>query len=195
MQNIGSVAPVTIDQIFASGTDTIYAVTLVSHNTDGLVAYATGKIALTKPQDFGAFFRSATLATKSGSNLEQIFSDRRRDIDPPPAPTPDTPVFRSSPRQQFDDDARDQIGLDIYEQWPFFHSRSPTGVFDPGPRHAYGATIKFASWGGGKISFGLDKIGDFLVGIGPRSPTAGFPDNPKQSSIMISFQQMPIPPR
>ena len=160
--------PLSIQEIFNRPAGTAYDVTMTSQGTNGLVGYAVGSLVLKPPVTVGQVLRSATLTTGSGALLSS-FSDRVRviDTDPPGG-------LGVVPRQPFDDDQKDEIGLAVYQTF-----QRP---FPPGnTTHAYGATLTFRSWGGGRMSIGLDPAGDFLFGVGPKVDGV-------QSAFLLSFR-------
>lgn len=166
--------PIGIQEIFGATGNASYGVTMVSHGTNGVVGYAVGTMALKSIARYGSCWRSSTLTTGSGSLLAS-FSDRKRNIDPEPSGG-----IGSVPRQPFDEQNKDEIGLAIYENGLL---SSRWGGEDA---HRYGATLTFRSWDGGRMSIGLDAVGDFLVGV---SPTVGG----VQSSFTPSFRTIDLP--
>ena len=103
----------SIDQILAqvADGDTVHVV-MVSNQDDGIATYTVGGLFYHKAT--GGFllggppFRPARLQS-SDQSLQMFFSDRMLNIDPPP------PVggFGVTPRQPFNADATEKVGMSI----------------------------------------------------------------------------------
>ncbi len=137
----------SLDQILAQVADgDSVNVTLASNQDNGIVGYAIGGLVFHKSTG-GVFvggppLRLARLASNPGQELLFFFSDRKLNIDPPPAPG----TFGNSPRQPFNANATEGLGMSITLGTPHVMELA---VF------------------GGKSLVSLSPMGDLLVGLGP----------------------------
>src|SRR6185312_9386700 len=104
----------TLDQILAQVRDgDSVSVTLASNQDNGIVGYAVGSLVYHVSSGGvvvgGPPFRLARLASSPGQELQMFFSDRKLDIDPPPAPG----SFGRSPRQPFNANATEKLGMTV----------------------------------------------------------------------------------
>ena len=137
----------TLDQILAQVAegDTVN-VAMASNQDNGIVGYAVGGLlfhAATGGVIFnGPPFRPARLASAPGQELQFFFSDRMLNIDPPPPPG----GFGRSPRQPFNANATEKLGMSI----------------SVGSPHVMQLQVF-----GGTSLVSLSTMGDLLVGLGP----------------------------
>jgi|tagenome__1003787_1003787.scaffolds.fasta_scaffold20519518_1 hypothetical protein len=102
----------SLDEILAEIADgDMVHVAMVSNQDNGLGSYTTGDLEF-HPSTGGVFlggppFRPARLQSDSSRPLEMLLSDRKRVIDPPPAPN----TFGGGPRQPFDADNTEKVGV------------------------------------------------------------------------------------
>jgi hypothetical protein len=102
----------SLDEILAEAAEgDIVQVAMVSNQDNGIASYtlgglefhaATGGVILDGPP-----FRPARLQSNSSQPLEMFLSDRKLSIDPPPAPN----TFGSSPRQPFNANDTEKVGV------------------------------------------------------------------------------------
>jgi hypothetical protein len=158
-----------IDQVLTEarelGQGAIVGVALVTNQPSGIVSYATGELVYHPASATGTIFLFERLSTSGGNALKYYFSDRRRDVDPPPQ----AGQFAFPPRQPFDVDATDNLGISL--------SQSPLS----------GMTAKFTllSWQNATFTVALNSLGDLLVGLGP-----AIGNQPGQATYVISFSNV-----
>lgn len=163
--------PLNITEILAQPSGGVVGVTMIGHGSTGVISYSRGELTHKPSDSYGHIRRSPNLASER-NGLITLFSDRMRIVDP-------TEGFGSIARQPFDVDQADRIGLTIYE----------TGFRRMGePYHRYGATLKFLSWSGGRLSVPLVENGDFLIGVTTKV-------NGSETAFTIAFFKLPPPLR
>ncbi len=137
----------SLDQILAEvGDGDTVNVTLVSNQDNGIASYAVGGLVFHKSTGGvilgGPPLRPGRLASNPGQELQMFFSDRMLNIDPPPA----TGTFGSGPRQPFNANATEKLGVSI---------------------SLFGTHVMELDVFGGKSFVTLSTMGDLLVGLGP----------------------------
>jgi hypothetical protein len=134
----------SLDQILAEVRDgDTLNVTMVSNQDNGIASYAVGGLVFHTATGglHGTPFRPARL--ESSQPFQMFFSDRKLNIDPPPAPG----TFGVTPRQPFDANATEQMDMSI-SLGTGTHEME-LGVF------------------GSRSAVTLSPIGDLLAGLGP----------------------------
>jgi hypothetical protein len=138
----------SLDQILAQVADgDTVNVTMVSNQDNGIASYAVGGLVFHKATGGIIFggppFRPARLESNASQPFAMFFSDRRLSIDPPPSPG----TFGHGPRQPFNANATEKLGMSI---------SLGSSV------HAMRLTVF-----GSTSSVMLSPMGDLLVGLGP----------------------------
>jgi len=138
----------SLDQILAQvGDGDTVNVTIVSNQDNGIASYAVGGLEFHPATGGvilgGPLFRPARLVSNASQPFEMFFSDRRLNIDPPPAPG----SFGGGPRQPFNANATEKLGVSISL------GTSPL-------------VMRLTVFGGTSLVT-LSPMGDLLVGLGP----------------------------
>lgn len=133
-----------LDQVNHGDTVTV---TMVSNQDNGIASYAVGGLIYHQPTGGvdigGAPFQPATLRSDPAKPLKMYFSDRKLDIDGPPA----VGTFPHSPRQPFNANATEQLSM-VISLRPGFQGMHLT---------VFGSTSLVT----------MEPMGDLLVGLGP----------------------------
>lgn len=139
-------------------------IALVTNQPGGTVSYAAGRLTYYPPIFAGSIFRPGRLSNSGGDPLKYYFSDRMRDVDPPPQPG----GFGHSPRQPFNVDATDKLGMSI--------SKFGSSV-----------VVKFTllSWQNATFAIAVTPLGDLLTGLGP-----SIGNQPGQAAYVVSFSDV-----
>ena len=159
----------TLDQILTQvGDGDRVGVTLASNQDNGIVGYAVGDLVYHKASGGvilgGPVFRPARLESSPGQELQFFFSDRKLDIDPPPPPG----SFGRTPRQPFNANATEKLGMTI-------------GLGSP-------HTMQLVVFGT-KSLLTLNAMSDLLVGVGPSL------GNSAAGVFVVAFTGIFRPPR
>jgi hypothetical protein len=158
-----------LDQILTQvGDGDSVNVTLASNQDNGIVGYAVGSLVFHKASGGVVIghpvFRPARLASNPGQELQFFFSDRKLDIDPPPPPG----SFGRSPRQPFNANAIEKLGMTISLGSPHVMELAVFGT---------------------KSLVTLSAMSDVLVGVGPSL------GNSAAGVFTVAFTGISRPPR
>jgi hypothetical protein len=159
----------SLDQILTEvGDGDTVNVTLVSNQDNGIASYAVGGLVFHKATGGllvnGPPFRPARLESNPSLPFQMFFSDRKLNIDPPPAQG----QFGGSPRQPFDANATEKLGMSI--------------SLGNGSHEMQLAVF------GSKSLVHLTPTGDLLVGLGPSM------GNSSAGVFVVSFLGITRPP-
>jgi hypothetical protein len=159
----------SLEQIRAESDGTLFGVTVVSNEDDGIASYATGSLKLTKGRVFldPLHHSQDALSSINGEDPILLFSDRLADLG--------GQGFDKTQLQRFDVNRPENLHLEI------------TPGFG-GSGHAT-VRLRVIAWTNHNFSFTVLPFSDLLVGIGP-----ALSGNSPNAVYTFSFNRLPPGP-